>query len=1050
MYARIIDAFDKNKDKIIYSKILNSIYFFTPEKQNDEFIKLCQFLTQTLINECDNDIEKLMNYISQGIIKKPLSLTYIKPLTLEMISKFLKEKYNNLKISEKVILKLDVDSDGQISYEDMRSILKRYLVTGFFKYANGASKPQINFYTKENLSEMKIKSIIKSLSNYMKINNINERGLFNKLDKNCDGFISNIEFNEEMDNILKLSPDIKDQFFNYLDYYHNGMVNLDTFISRLSNIENNPNYNFLTLNKNVIENQILEKFKLFCQKYKDLSDTEIFRLLDRDCDGIINISDFENFLVNILGIPSEEFNRVNIERVLMTLSLTKNLHVGINDIREFIHLSNLQKNYMNLKQIFNLTSSQNLSELKQNKDWINDLIERLGMFISEKYDSIQQFFDKYSTPGSGKFKFEDFLRFKNDNMDLFNNGFNLTKDEILALFTSLDSQKKNYLTKQDLENKLQIFNYYTKMHFDVKNFLQQNFENGIDAFKYFMRDKIDSNEKDILTYEENKNNINCELNNIQNNKYSISLKEFLDTMENFFPKKYEKNTILKYLNKYFKITLLDDKNSLTERKDRIYFDEFNYLYFDKLEENNKFLLNRNNSTKLCENRNLFSTKPDKNFLKHSSSMLNIVHLNNNNFQKKRKFNPNNLYTPFDLDPLNKVKRILTSSKYNLTNFFENVALKADNNSFLNKFQFRSMIKDFKIGLTNQEIDYIISKCGASSDGKINFRDFIKFLKGQNNILKEGNTNISKFIGEIKSKIYKYYSNPIICFQNNDTERNGKIDFDKFKNIIFGMYIRDNKELPNFVLIKNAYDALDLRKDGIIDIKEWCIAFAYYNSKLDFDEDKIIIGQEFFNNKNNKNNNLNNKSFEHNRIILREWETSGDVVDIYLFIHKNRKLIKDKIFNSDFSVNSGNENYIHAENLIKILKDLLPNQKLSQVQWKMIVNIAQNDNNNLIDIVKFFKIVEITAKNLTSQPKIHKKNINNNFIKINSDYSLQEERNMKNLVNSNISGLKKFRRKSSLFKPKINTVNLITFKNVVLPGDDRKMRQKKKKIYNKSI
>ena len=42
----------------------------------------------------------------------------------------------------------------------------------------------------------------------------------------------------------------------------------------------------------------------------------------------------------------------------------------------------------------------------------------------------------------------------------------ITKDEILALFTSLDSQKKNYLTKQDLENKLQIFNYYTKMHFD--------------------------------------------------------------------------------------------------------------------------------------------------------------------------------------------------------------------------------------------------------------------------------------------------------------------------------------------------------------------------------------------------------------------------------------------------------------------------------------------------------------------------------------------------------------------------------------------------------
>ena len=61
------------------------------------------------------------------------------------------------------------------------------------------------------------------------------------------------------------------------------------------------------------------------------------------------------------------------------------------------------------------------------------------------------------------------------------------------------------------------------------------------------------------------------------------------------------------------------------------------------------------------------------------------------------------------------------------------------------------------------------------------------------------------------------------------------------------------------------------------------------------------------------------------------------------------------------------NIIHAKqllvtNVIHILKDFLPNQKLSQIQWKMIVNIAQNENyNNLIDIQKFFRIVEITGK-----------------------------------------------------------------------------------------
>ena len=75
--------------------------------------------------------------------------------------------------------------------------------------------------------------------------------------------------------------------------------------------------------------------------------------------------------------------------------------------------------------------------------------------------------------------------------------------------------------------------------------------------------------------------------------------------------------------------------------------------------------------------------------------------------------------------------------------------------------------------------------------------------------------------------------------------------------------------------------------------------------------------------------------------MREWETSDEVVDIYLFIHKNRKLIKNKIYESNFTVINEKENFIHSENLISVLKDLLPNHKLNKLQWKMIVNIAQN-------------------------------------------------------------------------------------------------------------
>ena len=209
-----------------------------------------------------------------------------------------------------------------------------------------------------------------------------------------------------------------------------------------------------------------------------------------------------------------------------------------------------------------------------------------------------------------------------------------------------------------------------------------------------------------------------------------------------------------------------------------------------------------------------------------------------------------------------------------------------------------------------------------------------------------------------------------------------------------------------------------------------------------------------------NNNLD-KSIEHNRIILREWETSGDVVDIYLFIHKNRKIIKNKIYKSDYTFLSKNENFIHSDNLIKIIKDLLPNVKLSQMQWKMIVNIAQNENfNNLIDIDKFFRVIEITAKNLMSQPKIFNnsnnnktsKNIGNNNVltRTISDTSLLERnKSFNNLGYSNINRLRKFSCATNLYKPKINLVNMVNFKNVVLPGENKKSKIKLKHI-NKSV
>jgi hypothetical protein len=84
---------------------------------NDQFTKLSEFLIEKINNECDNDVEKLMYLIETGVAKKTNSLNRHKPLTIKQLNDFLVK--SNLPIEKRVIMKLDIDSDGMLSYDDL-------------------------------------------------------------------------------------------------------------------------------------------------------------------------------------------------------------------------------------------------------------------------------------------------------------------------------------------------------------------------------------------------------------------------------------------------------------------------------------------------------------------------------------------------------------------------------------------------------------------------------------------------------------------------------------------------------------------------------------------------------------------------------------------------------------------------------------------------------------------------------------------------------------------------------------------------------------------
>ena len=92
-----------------------------------------------------------------------------------------------------------------------------------------------------------------------------------------------------------------------------------------------------------------------------------------------------------------------------------------------------------------------------------------------------------------------------------------------------------------------------------------------------------------------------------------------------------------------------------------------------------------------------------------------------------------------------------------------------------------------------------------------------------------------------------------------------------------------------------------------------------------------------------------------------WENSDDITQKYMIIYKNRKLIKNKLSDGNFIMNKYGKQLVPSDSLIYVIKKMLPNLKMSHIQWKILTDIGKIDTENLVNINNFFKLVEISAK-----------------------------------------------------------------------------------------
>lgn len=76
------------------------------------------------------------------------------------------------------------------------------------------------------------------------------------------------------------------------------------------------------------------------------------------------------------------------------------------------------------------------------------------------------------------------------------------------------------------------------------------------------------------------------------------------------------------------------------------------------------------------------------------------------------------------------------------------------------------------------------------------------------------------MARIKELMILHMTSPNDAFRFFDTSKLGKLSYSEFSTLIVKLYGLANEKVLAYPVIKDLFDTIDIRKDGIIDMSEW--------------------------------------------------------------------------------------------------------------------------------------------------------------------------------------------------------------------------------------
>ena len=666
---------------------------------------------------------------------------------------FVSNLYSNKSISSKKKLQVPNPTPTQIPAPDYQKIQNNLNKKEFL---NQTPVEKVLNQIREKLSSRGIKEVC-SIARYFRVVDENNTQTidFKEFKKCCEQFQLNLTDNEiqiafvsfDRDNTGEIDYDeflrtirgdmndfrrnLVNQVFNKLDLNGNGEISFDELQAKYS-AKNHPE----VLSGRKTENEVLKEFMdTFQDTYNYLCGTET--------DNIITLEEFMEYYENIsMTIDNDEYFEILLNNAWNLNNQNTNKKAWANTTEEKENNNKiLSQNYQ--EKFGDRRPGQTQEEAKEERSTIA-LRKMRKEILSRGCGGLISLRRQFKLLDENNSKTLDFKEFSNA---LNEYKINLTNDEIMLLFATFD-----------------------------KN------ENGVieyDEFINLLRGPMNQKRKDIVTKAFNKLDIDksgfIDMDEI---KHSYNAKNNPDVKTG---KKTEEEVYTEFMDTFKANHLLKSG----PRSKRVTYEEFLDYYNNismSINDDEQFIFLIQNAWKL--NPFTYSRPKSINNINEEEENINIKENKETNVNNFRNRDFNTTQAPFGLDPHPKNEKIFSKKNIkndNVNEIFEklrNIISKRgsrgimsirrefmiadnDNNKTVNIDSFKKFCHDYRIKLTDKEINLLFAELDTNKNGAIDYPEFL------NNVIGEMNERRKKIVVQV--------------FKSLDKNKNGMIDLDDIRD-----------------------------------------------------------------------------------------------------------------------------------------------------------------------------------------------------------------------------------------------------------------------------